>query len=610
MSGSVSACETLVDLLRQRSQCDGDKLGYEFWQTGETVTDTLTYQELDSRARKIAVSLQSRSLAGERVLLFYLPGLDYIAAFFGCLYAGVIAVPAYPPRGVQKLNRLQSIIVNCSAKLVLTTEAIRAKFDGRLEGSNMLSHIEWLTTDWELPSASDWQYPDIRVDTTAFLQYTSGSTGNPKGVMVSHRNLLHNLELIHRCFGHSRESKGVIWLPPYHDMGLIGGILQPIYGAFPVALMPPVYFLQKPLRWLKAISSYRGTTSGGPNFAYQMCVEKAKQQDLEGLDLSSWEIAFNGAEPIRAETLQQFIKTFTPYGFDPAAFYPCYGMAESTLIITGGQKDASAVIRHWNKGSLGNGSAVPINEADTISQVTSLVSSGHSQLNHQVIIVDPDTFCRCSSRTVGEIWVTGTSVAQGYWNGPKKTAQAFGAYLSDGTSGPFLRTGDLGFLDEDGELFVVGRLKDVLIIRGQNHYPHDIEKTVGQSHEALRADHGAAISVEVKEVERLVLIHEVKRTHLKSLDISDVAKAVRLSVTQQHQISPYAIVLIKTGSLPKTSSGKVKRYACREDFLANRLVIVDDWAEAPTVRAKFKALQSDVDSILKTVPEGTLSLTG
>jgi acyl-CoA synthetase (AMP-forming)/AMP-acid ligase II len=393
-------------------------------------------------------------------------------------------------------------------------------------------------------------------------------------------------------------------------MGLIGGILQPLYGAFPVALMPPVYFLQKPLRWLKAISRYRGTTSGGPNFAYQLCVDKVKQQDLEGLDLSSWDVAFNGAEPIRAETLQQFVKSFAPYGFDPKAFYPCYGMAESTLIITGGQKQLPAVIRHWNKQSLETGTADPINETDTTSQATSLVSSGHSQLDHQVIVVDPETLWPCSHRTVGEIWVEGTSVAQGYWNGPKKTEQAFKAYLSDGTTGPFLRTGDLGFLDEDGELFVVGRLKDVLIIRGQNHYPHDIETTVDQSHKAIRSGHGAAISVEVKGTERLVIIYEVERIHLKTLNVSEVANAVRRSVTQQHQISPYAIVLIKTGSLPKTSSGKVKRYICREDFLANRLVVVDDWAETPTARSKFKLLQSDVDSILNTIPEESLPLTG
>lgn len=610
MSGSVSACETLVDLLRHRSQLDGEQLGYEFWQTGESVTDTLTYQELDTRAREIAVSLQHRNLTGERVLLFYLPGLDYVAAFFGCLYAGAIAVPAYPPRGVQKLKRLQSVIVNCSAKLVLTTSAIRTKFNGRLEESSMLAHIDWLATDLDLPPASDWQHPDVNDSTVAFLQYTSGSTGNPKGVMVSHRNLLHNLELIHRCFGHSRESKGVIWLPPYHDMGLIGGILQPMYGAFPVALIPPVYFLQKPLRWLKAVSRYRGTTSGGPNFAYQLCVEKAKQQDLDGLDLSSWDVAFNGAEPIRAETLKQFTQTFTPYGFDPKAFYPCYGMAESTLIITGGQKTSPAVIRHWNKSSLENGAADPINEIDPIGQTTSLVSSGHGQLNHQVLVVNPETYSPCRHRIVGEIWVAGTSVAQGYWNGPMKTEQTFGAYLSDGTTGPFLRTGDLGFLDEDGELFVVGRLKDVLIIRGQNHYPHDIETTVAQSHEALRPGHGAAISVDIKGTERLVVIHEVERTHLRTLNVSEVANAVRRTVTQQHQISPYAIVLIKTGSLPKTSSGKVKRYACREDFLANRLVVVDDWAETATARSKFQALQSEVDSILKTIPENSLPLTG
>lgn len=599
---------TLVDLLQHRSQHCGDRVAYDFLADGQSVSGSLTYRELDLQARKLAASLQERNLLGERVLLFYPPGLDYIKAFFGCLYAGVIAVPAYPPQGSQKLNRLQSIIVNASAKLVLTTKAICSKFADRLQVESGLSQIEWLATDLDLSPSSHWQQPNIAPDTLAFLQYTSGSTGNPKGVMVSHRNLLHNLALIYRCFGHSSKSKGVIWLPPYHDMGLIGGILQPLYGAFPVTLMPPVYFLQKPLRWLQAISNYRGTTSGGPNFAYQLCVEKAKYQDLDGLDLSSWEVAFNGAEPIRSETIKQFTETFAPYGFNPKAFYPCYGMAESTLIITGGQKNSPAIIRHWNKTSLENRAAQPIDESRTVSEISALVSSGHSQMDHEVIIVDPETSHRCISRNIGEIWVSGTSVAQGYWGRPEETAQVFSAYLSDETNKPFMRTGDLGFLDEDGELFVVGRLKDLLIIRGQNFYPHDIETTVEESHIALRAGHGAAVSLEIKGSERLVVIQEVKRTYLKCLNVAEVVNSVRRAVTQQHQISPYAIVLIKTGSLPKTSSGKVKRYACRDAFLANRLVVVDDWAEIPTERAKFKGLQSDLDAILKTISEESLSL--
>lgn len=600
--------ETIVDLLLHRSQQMPEQLAFEFLETGEATTARLTYRELDARARTIAIALQARELEGERVLLFYQPGLDYITAFFGCLYAGAVAVPAYPPRGTQKLARLQGVMANAAARLVLTTQAILGKFEGRLEFGSPSLRLEWLSTDTLETTTSAWCLPEIDADSLAFLQYTSGSTGTPKGVMVSHYNLLHNLQLIYDCFGHSDLSQGVIWLPPYHDMGLIGGILQPVYGGFPVALMPPVYFLQKPLRWLKAISHYRGTTSGGPNFAYRLCVEKAQAahpQDLHDLDLSTWEVAFNGAEPVRAETLRQFAETFAPYGFNPKAFYPCYGMAESTLIVTGGKKCAPAVVREWDRVALERGEA--LTTSTVLEHSSALVGCGRQRPGHQLLIVDPQTKQVCDDRLIGEIWVASQSVAQGYWNRPKATEECFQAYLADGETGPFLRTGDLGFLDQ-GELFVTGRLKDVLIVRGQNHYPHDIEATVEQTHPALKAGAGAAVAIEVNGEERLVVIQEVERTHLRHLDGIGVMNAIRHAVTQQHQLSAYAIVLVKTGSIPKTSSGKVQRYACRAAFLSDSLAVVDDWVETHGKRAKLKSLQSDVNSMLETLTEQTKSM--
>lgn len=607
--GENFVVETIVDLLLHRSQQMPEQLAFEFLETGEATTARLTYRELDARARTIAIALQARELEGERVLLFYQPGLDYITAFFGCLYAGAVAVPAYPPRGTQKLSRLQGVMANAAARLVLTTQAILDKFEGRLEFESPSLDLEWLSTDTLETATSAWCLPGIDADSLAFLQYTSGSTGTPKGVMVSHCNLLHNLQLIYDCFGHSDRSRGVIWLPPYHDMGLIGGILQPVYGGFPVTLMPPVYFLQKPLRWLKAISNYCGTTSGGPNFAYRLCVEKAQAaqpQDLHGLDLSSWEVAFNGAEPVRAETLRQFAETFAPYGFNPKAFYPCYGMAESTLIVTGGKKCEPAVVREWDRVGLERGEA--LTASAVLDHASALVGCGCQQSGHQLLIVDPQTKQVCDERMIGEIWVASPSVAQGYWNRPKATEECFQAYLADGQTGPFLRTGDLGFLDQ-GELFVTGRLKDVLIVRGQNHYPHDIEATVEQSHPALKAGAGAAVAVEVNGEERLVVIQEVERTHLRHLDGIEVMNTIRHAVTQQHQLSAYAIVLVKTGSIPKTSSGKVQRYACRAAFLSNSLAVIDDWVEAHGKRAKLQSLQSDVNSMLETLTAQTKSMS-
>lgn len=597
---------TLVGLLRERSHNYGDRIGYEFWGMGESITQKLTYRELDNKARQVASVLQDRKLKSERVLLFYPPGIDYVIAFFGCLYAGAIAVPTYPPRRLKALRQLQIIAANSSAKLVLTTKLIRSKFYRHVSEGGVLSDIEWLSTDENLSSTVDWEEPEISSDTLAFLQYTSGSTATPKGAMVSHRNILHNLELIYRCFGHSQKSKGVIWLPPYHDMGLIGGILQPLYGAFPVALMSPINFLQNPLSWLKLISSYRGTTSGGPDFAYQLCIEKAKYKNLTGLDLSSWEVAFNGSEAVRAKTLRDFSETFEPYGFNPNAFYPCYGMAESTLIITGGEKESPPVIRNWDNISLEHGMARP-NATPSVDQTTTLVSSGCSQMEHEVIIVNPETLSHCPTRTIGEIWISGTSVTQGYWNGPRKTEKTFKAYLKNSNAGPFLRTGDLGFLDHDHELFVVGRLKDLITLGRQKFYPLDIERTVEQSHDALRPGYGAAIAVNINGVDRLVVIQEVKRSLLRNLNTPEITNTVRQVIMHKHQLAPYAIVLIKTGSLPKTSSGKVKRHACRQDFFSNRLLVVGDWAENPVVQSKFRALESEIEEITITIPNKIFS---
>ncbi|GBF80593.1 fatty acyl-AMP ligase [Aphanothece sacrum] len=563
-----SSGESLISLLQERCIYQEHQTAYSFLDRGETEQCSLTYGELDKKARELGAILHDLELQGERALLMYSPGLDFIVAFFACLYAGVIAVPVYPPRRNQSLDRLQAIIKNCQAKEVLTTSAIWSNLEQSLENHPELSALKWLATD-NIPKRfnQNWDSPKISQSDLAFLQYTSGSTGNPKGVMVTHDNLLHNERMIQQAFGHTPKSSVVGWLPVFHDMGLIGNVLQPLYSGIPCILMSPVDFLQKPYRWLKAISDHRATTSGGPNFAYDLCVQKVTPEQLETLDLSSWQVAFTGAEPIRAETLEAFADKFAVCGFRKEAFYPCYGMAEATLFITGGKKSQAPKLKTVDEKALEENRVIEV--AGQQANTRTLVSCGQEWLGQKLKIVDPNTLTECDKNQVGEIWVSGDSVAKGYWQQPEKTQDTFDAYLADTQVGPFLRTGDLGFLTEDGELFVTGRLKDVLIIRGRNHYPQDIELTVEQSHPALRQSCGAAFVVGTSDKERLIIVQEVERTYLRKIDSNEVIKAIREAVAKHHGLQVHEVVLIRTATIPKTSSGKIQRYRCKEQFLSN-----------------------------------------
>ncbi|MHC5779062.1 condensation domain-containing protein [Nostoc sp.] len=574
-------CATIVDILRDRSFKMPHTQAFTLLEDGETIESTLTYHELDRRSRAVAAQLQALGLSGERAILLYPSGLDYLTAFFGCLYAGVVAVPAYPPRNQRKTPRIQAISTDAQASVALTTTAMLPTLQSILTLLTKQGNFHWLTTDNIAQGIEDsWQQPAINGDTLAFLQYTSGSTGTPKGVMLSHGNLLHNAAVTYQLMEHSPSSKFVSWLPVYHDMGLIGGILQPLYGGFPCILMSPASFLQRPYRWLQAISHYKGTTSGGPNFAYEQCVQRITQEQKETLDLSSWSVAFNGAEPVRQDTLEQFAITFAECGFRPEAFYPCYGMAEATLIVSGGFKTALAQVKTVDKSALSQNQIV---EATIQNQdIQSFVSCGETIPQQQIVIVNPETLTRCSSDEVGEIWVSGPSVGQGYWNRPLETEQTFHAYLKDTGERPFLRTGDLGFLHNE-ELFITGRAKDLIIIRGRNLYPQDIELTVEHSHLLLRSGSGAAFSVEVEKEERLVVVQELEFRAKPNLE--EVIAAIRQAVPEEHEVQVYAVVLIKPGTIPKTSSGKIQRRATRAQFLAGQLGIIgssifdsaDDW---------------------------------
>ncbi|MDZ7949837.1 non-ribosomal peptide synthetase [Nostoc sp. DedQUE09] len=566
-----SQCATIVDILRDRSCNIPGTQAFTFLEDGETQELTLTYHELDRRSRAVAAQLQALGLSGERAILLYPPGLDYLIAFFGCLYAGVVAVPAYPPRNQRKTPRIQAISIDAQASVALTTTAMLPTLQSIVTLLTKEGNFHWLTTDNIAQGIEDsWQQPAINADTLAFLQYTSGSTGTPKGVMLSHGNLLHNAAVTYQLMEHSPSSKFVSWLPVYHDMGLIGGILQPLYGGFPCILMSPASFLQRPYRWLQAISHYKGTTSGGPNFAYELCVQRITQEQKETLDLSSWSVAFNGAEPVRRDSLELFATTFAECGFRAEAFYPCYGMAEATLIVSGGIKTALAQVKTVDKSALSQNQIV---EKTSQSQdIQSFVSCGETIPQQQIVIVNPETLTRCSSDEIGEIWVSGFSVGQGYWNRTEETEQTFHAYLKDTKEGPFLRTGDLGFLD-NGELFITGRAKDLIIIRGRNLYPQDIELSAERSHLSLRSGANAAFTVEINNEERLVVVQELEFRAKPNL--AEVASAIRQAIAQEHEVQVYGVVLIKPGSIPKTSSGKIQRRATRTQFENGELSVIE-----------------------------------
>lgn len=583
---------TFTDVLRWRAQYQPERTAYTFLTDSGDEQSRMTYKEMNRQARAVAATIQKFVVRGERVLLLYPPGPDYVAAFFGCLYTGVVAVPAYPPRANHHLSRLEAIIADAKISLTLTTPSILPKIEPLL--SNDAGGLRSCDTNsLEAGIEEEWQDPASDSDTLAFLQYTSGSTGTPKGVMLSHGNLLHNSSLLSYAFEYTPDSYCVSWLPAYHDMGLIGGILQPLYGGFPCTLMSPAAFLQRPLRWLQAISRNRATISGGPDFAYELCSRRITPEQKADLDLSSWSVAFNGSEPLRPETLQRFVDAFEICGFRREAFYPCYGLAESTLIVSGSYKTRAYTVEAFEAKGIETRQVRGAREGEAIRW---LVSSGRTLPNQRVAIVDPESRIALVDDQIGEVWVCGPSIARGYWNQPDETERTFNAYIEDTGEGPFLRTGDLGFL-KHGELFITGRLKDLIIIRGLNHYPQDIELTVEDSHTMLRPNSSVAFSIEAAGEERLVVVIEVSGRQRSDFD--NLFAAARTAVSQHHELQLYALALVKPGGIPKTSSGKMQRHLCREMFLAGTLPVIDEWRGS--VRPDVESFDSEPSDLLQTV---------
>jgi acyl-CoA synthetase (AMP-forming)/AMP-acid ligase II len=538
-----------------------------------SVQASWTFGELDRRARSLAAHLQRRGAAGEAILLAYASELEFVSAFSACLYARAIAVPTCLPRLHGVDDRMSAILADSGARYVLTSRRHQAALERHLATRG--SGVEVVATDALPERSEEWSPPEFSAGDLAMLQYTSGSTRSPSGVMVRQGDLAANLEALRAGMGGTGpDSVGISWLPLFHDMGLIAGLLTPLWVGYPVHLMPPAAFVQSPLRWLRAFTRHRGTIGGGPNFAYQACVDAARSSDIGDLDLSRWRVAWNGAEPIRASTLDQFRETFARVGFRPESLTPSYGLAEATLLVTADDPARPAGELVVDEEELRNGRVLPC--ATESPRGKRLVGSGRPTLpTTQVRIVHPDASREAEPGQVGEVWVRSDSVGQGYWRKPEETRSTFGAHLQGG-EGPFLRTGDLGFLN-GGELFVTGRLKDVIVIRGVNYYPHDLERTVEASHPALRPDGGAVVGLEEGGRVQLVVVQEVRRECWRTVAPPAVFDAIRRAVAREHHLALQGIVLLKPFGLPKTSSGKVQRSRCRAGVQERSLPSLHEW---------------------------------
>lgn len=561
MSGFVS----LVDLLDARAQDQRDETAFSFLNASGHPAVNLTYGELRARAGYTAQTLCARGArVGDRAILVFPPGLDFIVAFFGCLAAGVIAVPLAPPRRIAGRDAAASIIADCDPSFGLTTAAYAADLARRGASAPANQHLAWVYVGDEAPIPAAEQRETRRPGRSdlAFLQYTSGSTSAPKGVTVSHGNLLENLEMIRRALGHSRSSKHICWMPLHHDMGLILNVLEAFYLGAGCALMAPVAFLQRPLTLLKAICDLGAEVAGGPNFGFDLCVARFRAEEMRGVDLSGWRVAINGAEPVRAQTLRKFAATFEPFGFRPSAFNPCYGMAEATLLISGGQRGVGAVIRTVDRAALQAGRIVAaVRDLDAVS----IVGCGKALDGEDIAVVDPETKRRLAVDCVGEIWVRGPHVAGGYWRNAAASNETFGGQIVGEADIAWLRTGDLGFLNSDGELFIAGRMKDLIIVRGINHYPQDIEHTVQSTDRCLRAGYGAAFAAPASSGdERVVIVQEVERSHRARIDAAAIVDRIREAVVEEHGVAVLDVVLLEPGTIPKTTSGKIRRRAAKD----------------------------------------------
>jgi acyl-CoA synthetase (AMP-forming)/AMP-acid ligase II len=564
---------TLVDILVARAGTPG---GFAFLPDGERIAEAWTWSDLLERVHAVSAWLSCNAQSGDRALLFFRAGLDFIAAFYGCLHAGVVAVPCVPPsRPVKRsFERIREIARVAEPQVVLSTGAT---YSCVKELTSIVPELARcpaidspsLPASLPLPSRA-------RQHGTALLQFTSGSTSAPKGVAITNANLVHNQRCIADAFAHDTASVTVSWLPAFHDMGLADGVLEPVYGGFQCYLMPPHAFLQRPSRWLRALSRFRGTHAGAPNFAYDLCVEKVTGSEVAELDLTRWRLAFNGAEPVRPSTLAAFARRFEAAGFREQAFHPCYGLAEATLKVSG----ASALDLHplvLDAGALEEGD---VRDASPASARTRAVASVGPPYRFELAVVDPETCATAAEGRVGEIWLRGPSVAAGYFRNREATAETFGGRLRGDSGGPYLRTGDLGFL-RGGELYVTGRRKDMVIVGGRNLYPHDVERSVECADPAIAFGSSCAFAIDDGSREHLVVLFEAPSGRAGNAPLLEAAAH---AVVQDHQVEASLVAIVPRGALLKTSSGKLRRGACAAAFRAGALALLEERGERPCPR--------------------------
>lgn len=578
MAGTELPASTMVERLLQHEQNIPDKVVYILLEDGINEKDSITYAGMIKKAKAIAAFLLESGKKGDRVLLLFPTGIEFITTFFGCLFAGMIAVPTYPPKRNKANERFKAIVDDSKPAFIIAIQGIHddlikyEMMDGMHQIRTMLiyENIDPL-------KSTEWSNPGIEEDDLALLQYTSGSTGTPNGVMVSHGNIIHNSEFIKQSFGLEENSVGVNWLPNFHDMGLIGGLIQAAYlGALNV-IIPPLAFLKNPANWYRSIAKYKATTGGGPNFAFDYSIEKVTEEESNEFDLSSLRTLYCGAEPIRDMTMKSFAKKFKGAGFKSSQLFPVYGMAESVLIVCGGDFRAEPVYFESDSRSLEANRVVPARQG---YDSRTLTACGYPWIGMEVAIIHPETRNPSALGEIGEVWVKGPSVAKGYWEDREDTEYTFNAYIAGTANGPWLRTGDLGFI-RDGQLYVSGRLKDLIIIRGANFFPNDIEHHIESCHEALRQNASAAFSADIAGEEKLIIAMEIERAYMRELPEEDVFEAIRSAVFSEFSIQPHAITLIRTGSTLKTSSGKIQRFAMKKAWVNKELNVVASWEMKP-----------------------------
>jgi len=565
---------SLVDILQWRAKTSPDKVAFTFLKDGFEEERSITFKEMDIKAKSLAVELNKKYGEEDMALLLYPQGIEHMCAIWACFYAGIKAVPLYLPQNERAYQRIKSIQADCHAKIVLTDSNSLERMEKRFDKMSEIVALDWFISDnIDKNQHEKWLQPPLERDSLAYLQYTSGSTGSPKGVMVSHGNLIYNLADMDTSWGHSTQSVLVSWLPIFHDMGLILGFLQGVYNGFRTIFYSPSAFAQRPFTWLKAVTDYKATHTGGPNSAYIMCIEKILPEQKKQLDLSSLKFMFNGSEPVRNDTLQQFTEAFKECGFDKKIHTPCYGLAEATLKVSSNNPDSLHVEMNVDSTSLESNRII---ESINKNEYQTFVSSGSTELETEVIIVDPVSLARQNDGHVGEIWIKGPSVALGYYKKDADTKEIFQAHTSNTKEGPYLRTGDLGFMKER-EIFIAGRLKDLIIIRGRNCYPQDIEEVVERSHSALAPSAGAAFSYEDSDEERLVIVQSIRRSHVKSIDPHSIFESIRRAVSSEFSVKVHSIELLMPASVPRTTSGKIQRRACKRAYLDKKLDVIASW---------------------------------